>query len=225
MSELGPNAKQLIDAGRKAFKPTEADRQRVLSALMPQLGASLAPAAAATAQGFGKGAFAKLSLAVVGIGVVGGGLLLVQPTETPTESPSVQPTVLTAPAPTEVRDVPETPAPPPTTEAVVEAPESTVTRAQRSADRLAEEVEILSRAGTALRSGRPSAALKALDEHQRRFPSGVLSQERSAARVQALCALGRTDDGLRELKRLERAAPGSPHVVRAQKACAVGAKP
>jgi hypothetical protein len=84
---------------------------------------------------------------------------------------------------------------------------------------LAQEVAILSRAGTELHAGRPAAALEVLDEHQRKFPRGVLTQERGAARIQALCALGRMKEARAGLARLARAFPGSPHVARARKAC------
>jgi len=91
--------------------------------------------------------------------------------------------------------------------------------APRPTDRLAEEVAILSQASAALHGGRPAAALKALDEHRRKFPRGALLQERASARIQALCALGRMKEARSELLRLARTSPNSPHVVRARKAC------
>ena len=93
----------------------------------------------------------------------------------------------------------------------------------RSADSLAEEVAILSQASAELHAGRPAAALKALEEHRRKFPRGVLAQERTSARIQALCALGRTKEAQSELARLARTSPNSPHVARARKACGSGA--
>jgi hypothetical protein len=54
--------------------------------------------------------------------------------------------------------------------------------ASRPADSLAEEVAILSHASAELHAGRPAAALKALDEHRRKFPRGALAQERTSAR-------------------------------------------
>jgi hypothetical protein len=65
--------------------------------------------------------------------------------------------------------------------------------AKRATDRLAQEVAILSRATSELHAGRPANALKAIDEHARKFPNGLLVEERRAARTQALCALGRGD--------------------------------
>lgn len=86
-------------------------------------------------------------------------------------------------------------------------------------DSLGEEVQILSRAEKELHNGRPALALMALDEHQRRFASGALAQERAAARVQALCALGRTEDAKAELLKLKRNAPHSPQAAHAASPC------
>jgi hypothetical protein len=69
-------------------------------------------------------------------------------------------------------------------------------------DRLAQEVPLLVRATSALSAGRPGDALKALNEHQRRFPHGILSEERRAAKAQALCSLGRLNEGRAELAHL-----------------------
>jgi len=87
------------------------------------------------------------------------------------------------------------------------------------ADSLGEEVAILTRAEKALHNGKAAIALKLLDEHQRRFASGALAQERSAARVQALCALGRTEEANAESARLTRRSPNSPQAAQAKRFC------
>jgi hypothetical protein len=87
-------------------------------------------------------------------------------------------------------------------------------------DRLAQEVAILSRAASYLEAGRAADALRAIEEHQRKFPNGVLKEERYAARVQALCALGRRDEAAGDLALLSRLAPDSPQVARARQSCA-----
>ena len=69
----------------------------------------------------------------------------------------------------------------------------------RTRDGLAEEVALLSRAETELRAGRPAKALLVLAEHQRKFPRGALAEERTAARIQALCALGLRDEANAQL--------------------------
>jgi hypothetical protein len=114
--------------------------------------------------------------------------------------------------------LPDKPAPPEASPAEKRAAVSPRPADSRS-DSLAQEVAILSRAGAELHGGRAQAALTVLEEHQRKFPGGVLTQERTAARVQALCALGRTKEAQAELARLARVSPNSPHEARARKAC------
>jgi hypothetical protein len=80
-------------------------------------------------------------------------------------------------------------------------------------------VAILSQAERALRAAKYQEALRLLDEHRRKFPNGALAQERSAARAQALCGLGRVSDAQAELARLAKVSPKSPHGART-KACA-----
>jgi hypothetical protein len=94
--------------------------------------------------------------------------------------------------------------------------------APRPADNLAEEVALLSQASADLHAGRPAAALAALDEHRRKFPRGALVQERTSARIQALCALGSMTEAQAEIARFTRTSPNSPHLARARKACGSG---
>jgi hypothetical protein len=96
--------------------------------------------------------------------------------------------------------------------------------AQAAQDALAQEVELLTRATSELRAGRPGAALKLLDEYQRKFPDGRLAIERRAVKAQALCASKRVSEGRAELARL---APQSPAAGRARQVCdaASGSQP
>jgi hypothetical protein len=80
-------------------------------------------------------------------------------------------------------------------------------------------VAILSRAASALHAGRAASALKAIDEHQRKFPQGLLSEERRAARAQALCLLGRRGEAELELQRLVKNSPQSPNTARVKEVC------
>lgn len=216
---MTPEAEELLRAGRESFRPDEADRARVFESLSAQIGdVGLVGISASAA----KSAWLPLSAAVVGLGLLGGGLYLaltpaaVTPPKAPAapvSAPSAQPAVPVA-----------LPRSLPVAEAAAEpktaaAPRSTGGVASNRTDHLAEEVAILSRAGAELHAGRASAALKSLDEHQRKFPGGTLTQERSAARVQALCALGRMKEAESELRRLGKMAPRSPHEARARKAC------
>jgi len=75
---------------------------------------------------------------------------------------------------------------------------------------LTAEAELLARAQQALREGDAAAALRLLEEHERRFPKGELGDERRGARVRALCGLGRTAQARAEARSLLRERPDSP---------------
>jgi hypothetical protein len=222
MSRLTPEAEKLVQAGRAVFRPDGADRERVFRALLPKLGAGAAfqMSAPSHAPAAANGMLVK-SAVVVGLGIAGAGLFFgLRPEPMPTQKAAVVAPAIPAP---------KTPAPgnetagakPVTPEAPPAEQRTTLTPrpADSRPDSLAQEVALLSRASSELHGGNPQAALAALDEHQRKFPGGVLTQERSAARVQALCALGRTKEAQSELARLARTSPNSPLEARARKAC------
>ena len=220
MSVLSREARAIIVKGKSELVPTEADRSRVTQLLNSRMGAEglrlsvpTPPAAVVVA---GK-ALKLLTLASV-LSVIGTfsavayfgrqSARLPTPAEkavvvepSPMQAPSAQPQ-LTAEAPTS--------AAPPAISSNTNKAESSQYTAKSSRDSLGQEVQILSRAERELHNGRPDLALKALDEHQRRFASGALVQERSAARVQALCALGRTQEAKVESIKLKRSSPNSP---------------
>lgn len=224
MSNLSPEAKALFHAGRAALRPTTADRERVTIALRARIadvqvasdphtsGALPQTSAATSAIGW-----PAISAIVAGFLVAGGGLwyALSSDTAAPVVTTASPPPVAPiAPAPAKA-DAPEvSPLPP------AETP-SPSSAARRPADRLAEEVAILSRAETELHAGRYSSALRVLDEHERKFPRGTLAQERLAARIRALCGLGRTADADAALARLSRS---SVHEGPTRAACAAGTK-
>src|SRR5688500_6794846 len=122
------------------------------------------------------------------------GVLLAAPAGSPPPTSPVQIAALPAPLPAVQ--------PPPADEAVH------AQSRKPAADNLAQEVEILSRAQTELHLGGLADALRILEEHARRFQRGTLAPERRAARIQALCGLGRTSEAEGELARLT---PGSLH--------------
>ena len=220
MTRLTPKAEELVQAGREALRPSEADRARVFQALLPRLGDGLGAEGLERAfdctssckrnrregcrgdrrdRRRGRRAVPRAAHGVAagkachdGAGTLG----------------------CVPPAP--IEKVPESA---PSAVPRAEAAEERAPVAPRPADSLAEEVAILSQASAALHGGRPAAALKALDEHRRKFPRGALVQERTSARIQALCALGRMKEAQAELARLARTSPNSPHVARARKAC------
>jgi hypothetical protein len=168
------------------------------------------------------GGFSWPAMAVVAIGLgIGAGLAFQTFDGEPKPAPVLTAVIKTPPTATGAT----TREPPPAAPASISAPAhaSVETRAAgpRGPDRLAEEVEILSRAQTELHAGRFTSSLRLLEEHARKFPRGALTQERVAARVQALCGGGRRTEANAELARLS---PGSLHAARAREACATSAK-
>ena len=75
------------------------------------------------------------------------------------------------------------------------------------------EVRLLERAQDALRSS-PSDALALADEHARKYPRGMLAQEREVIAIEALAKLGRTKDLTARANAFKARFPGSSHVRR-----------
>lgn len=84
---------------------------------------------------------------------------------------------------------------------------------------LAEENRLLAQARAALLDHRPERALQRLDEHARRFPSGMLSEERQALRAVALCEAGRELEGKAQARTFLLAHPQAALAQRVRSAC------
>jgi hypothetical protein len=231
MSNLSPDGRALVTRARGALRASEEDRVRVSASLRAKLGAAalpvaLAPQTAAALPLSTKPAWLALaSKVLLGAGIVAGVAYVATFEPKQDEPPRRMP-----PAPLVMPVAPATPPPAPIATAPAAsgaqspaAPPRTPPAAARPPDRLAQEVAILSRATRELRSGRAQAALKSIEEHQRRFPAGLLSEERRAAKAQALCALGRIAEAKAELSRL--ANPQSPNAARARQMCDARSQP
>ena len=223
MSTLSPKGRDLVRAGRRAFQPTDADRERLLGTLRARLGDTALPpdvGSVATVAAAGRSIWPIISAVVAGIGIVGGALVLALHPGAGRDNPpkaSVAPVIATVPASDPVAPPSaEQPTSPAVTPPVSDPPALPASSAHRPQDRLAAEVAILSRATRDLRAGRPAEALKALDEYRRKFPKGLLGEEQGAARAQSLCALGRFDEANEKLAGL---APQSPLAVQAKQFC------
>jgi len=127
---------------------------------------------------------------------------------------------------TSVRRLAARPARPPRTEALTEptetvqpelvAPASTLRAVvaapgppSRSVASLHEERALIDPARAALTGGDPARAEELLEAHRRRFPHGVLAEERDALQVRALAALGKSEAAAEALRRLRSEHPGS----------------
>ncbi|MBX3186582.1 MAG: tetratricopeptide repeat protein [Labilithrix sp.] len=83
------------------------------------------------------------------------------------------------------------------------------------------EATLLRRAQAAIDSGDGVRALELLDTHARRYPNGVLADQREADRVLALCALGQMPASREAAERFLAARPRSSHAERVRRACRV----
>jgi len=86
-------------------------------------------------------------------------------------------------------------------------------------DDLLREARALRTAQAALSEGRATDALELLRLQALQFPAGALQEERSAARLLALCALGQTDPVRQEVARFLEVSKNSPLAPRVRAAC------
>ena len=220
MSTLSSKGRALVNAGRRAFRPTDADRARLLAELRSRLGDAALPPDMSTVTSVaaaGKSIWPIISVVVAGIGLVGGAVFITwnrgwgaDKLQEAKVAPVAAMEKAIEPAPVEPPTILDT-TPPGT-----ELPAQSATAARRPQDRLSAEVAILSRATHHLRAGRPAEALRALDEYRRKFPKGLLSEEQRSGRAQALCALGRFDEANAKIAAL---APESPLAAQAKQFC------
>ncbi|HYP89088.1 MAG TPA: hypothetical protein VEQ59_13070 [Polyangiaceae bacterium] len=226
MVDLSPKASAVVAAARRSLQATEADRDRIGAALRARLGPAALPPEPLVSDA-GAGWSFVLPGAAIGACVVAAALFLLNGARTnrATEPrPITTALVASSPAPSAVAPAAVEPAAtepaaePAAASAVNPLPSTVGPRgpALDRRDRLSAEVALLSRATSALGAGRAGEALKVLNQHQREFPSGVLSEERRAAKAQALCSLGRVSEGRTELARL---IPQSPAAARAKRVC------
>ncbi len=218
---LDPKARALVEAGRRAFRSTAVDRERVEAALRARLGDAALPPDAGVTQVATTMSWPAVTGAAIGVCVLAGVAFYalrpapvapVPDVRSATHRPIPQ-TTPADPAPQIPAAEPESAAPTPS---VVPSSTPPLAPSPRTRDALAREVALLSRATSELRAGRPAAALNVLADHQRRFPTGALVEERRAAKAQALCLLGRVDEGRAELAHLT---PQSPAAATAQRVC------
>ena len=226
MSELSPELRELVMASKRASLPTEADSARVLAALRLRLGdAAMTAQTAATSNTAGL-LFGKVSaIGLAGLVLLGSLWFFTARVHRAASSesnaaPSAAATIQadTALAPSAIAPSTTGSAPPEAGKvaALPNTPDDAEARPHHARDRLAEEVALLSRAETALHSGNAAVALDVLNEHERKFRHGLLAEERIAARIQALCALGRNAEADALLAQLS---PKSLHGELSQRAC------
>lgn len=214
MKALDPEGRRLIDDVLAADQPDPGAQARSWSSLAERLHQPLPPTAAAAkaaleasgplAKGAALAQLGGLKVVVAGVVCAGAGVWYAAQQPAP-------------PAPAkETRPTPAQVAPavaPPTPEA---APEPQPSAAGSS---LSEEARLIAQAERARNSGNPGRALALLEEHARTYAQGALAQERDAARVLVLCALGRTRDVRESRRRFLHDWPDSALASRVRSAC------
>jgi hypothetical protein len=128
----------------------------------------------------------------------------------PEVTPASDPVAIAKPARAPVNAVP------------VVAPMQPSTRAESTTEL---ESRLLSDAEARRHAGDASGALALLDEHARRFPNGVLAEERAAERVFALCDLGRVVEATAEARQFLAERPRSIYAKPVRASCARAAAP
>ena len=221
MAALSPKAQAVIQDGLQELRPAAGERGR-LEALLDARLSAIAPPVYQEPSPVRAGGWRLMTSLGVGVALVGGAaFLMLRPKPSPAPV-AMSSSLASQPSAPPIAVQPEAPAPEVTAVVVPEPARAAKAQvepqapAARPQDRLAQEVALLSRATSDLRAGRAANALKLLDEHQRKFPNGVLGVERRAVRAQALCTLKRVGEGRAELAHL---APQSPAAGRAKQLC------
>jgi hypothetical protein len=159
---------------------------------------------------------------VIAAGLAGGGFWLSKSTSQSNDahSPASTETRKSAPAEVETPPTPEPPtAPgevdeqtPPKAAPTTNAPgrSSALDRERSEPGESVSESDLLGRAQAALRTD-PNRALGLAAEHRRKFPNGVLVQEREVLSIEALERLGRHKEAVARADGFLRSFPGSAH--------------
>ncbi|MDI1482808.1 hypothetical protein [Polyangium sp. y55x31] len=267
MSELGPEARAILLAGRDGDDPSPADRARLRRALSAAIAAGGAASvggeriadaattklgeaasatkiasAAKTGAVFSLGGLAWKGMVALLVGGAASAVAILGPTATHLETPPAATHLeapaqkgKTPPAPTRaeaeptvipIDDPPPPPAPElphaPTVNAAPKRTAPTVATNEPSpepTDPLLAETRRLRAVHGAMKDGDPEQALRLLDENSASAEGQSLRAERTAARVLALCKLGRVDEARAEAARFLSESPGSPLADRVRKAC------
>jgi hypothetical protein len=112
-----------------------------------------------------------------------------------------------------------TPSPAPATAPILATVPADVPHTSPTTDDLAAELGLLHDVHRALRAGQPDRALALLDRSATLLERGAMAEQAHAARVSALCQLGRVADARAEIERFVARWPASPLAVRLEGGC------
>jgi hypothetical protein len=205
--------------------PSDQTLDRMLARLGPIAGAGAALAGDAVLAGANTasqaattstvaGSIAKLVAVVAGAGLIAGGVAVF--TSKGDAGEKAAPAVTAPKAPAEVAPPAPVPAPPPAAASDESLPEPAApAKAGRAeskveTDTVKAEAALLERARS-LATHNPRQALAITREHARRFPNGLLAQEREVIAIEALRKLGREDEAGKRASEFRESYPGSAH--------------
>jgi hypothetical protein len=146
------------------------------------------------------------------------------PAQQPPSAPAPEPVLAEAPVQAEVSAMAPAPVARSGARSAMSGPRPRTASSVPPVATLQREAKLLQQAQQALRDGRPALALATLGEHDREFGPGALHEEAQAARVMALCALGRPDEAAEVARVFLRQSPRSPLAAQVRGSCAVEAK-
>ena len=218
---LERKAYRLVELARAGDDPSAAQLLSLHGAVAARIaaeGASAASAATASTQAASAGASVKGLIMAAAIATGTAGFFALQITAEPA-APRAVATQAAAPrpAPSEpVASVTLEPVPRVESSAPAARPSS---RPQNASLRLQDEAALLAEVQGALRNGQAAVALGKLDSYDRRFPGGMLRSEADAARVFALCGVGKSERARAAAARFVQRYPNAPATARVQSAC------
>jgi hypothetical protein len=229
MNDSGQDARALLAAARRAGQgppgPRRRVRERVLGSVATGSVTSTALLAEAAMLPVAASPGGALTLAAVKAFVAGTAVGAVLTTAVSSLLPHRVPPA-PAPVPTERREATgprneraEGLALVPAPSAAASAPVLVGSSRAAAKSSIADETLLLGKVQVALRQGQPAVALELLDQYREAYPRGVLQEEATAARVVALCALGRSADGRRWADEFVRLHPKSLLLGRVRAAC------
>jgi hypothetical protein len=235
MIDLNPRAQALVESVRATESPSDRDKARIRRRVLARVAAATLASAAGTASseapasvGVGKAtasvAATKATLAGVATSVFVAGAVAVGwvSTHDVGETNPVRWGASTV-ASAEATVAPRPPAPSiPAYSEVVPAPRETSIRPRgRAGSTLEQELPLLQSAQEALRGGDTDRALGLLETHAKRFPDGMLAQERRAVHAMAVCRKNGRAAGRAEADEFLLDAPASPLAQRVRAVCSL----
>jgi hypothetical protein len=238
--ELGQS---LLRSARRDGPSPQARRKAMLAlGVASGVGASVVATGTGAASTLAKSTATAALLKWIGVGVVGGlvtvGAVSVTmgPPAARTTAPAETATMVAVPARSPIPSAAAPAEPPaarpaetaaPPEEAPAARPVETAKAVARSADKptLGDEIAALDAAREALGAGNAAAALRALDDHDRRFPGGMLGPEATVLRIEALALRGDRASATRLGRAFLDAHPRSPAAARIRTLLGIAAEP